>query len=107
MITIFCVAGRPRRAGTRYSSANTYAATTRASRSVISSSYLEGMSGSPSSPNTGSLRNPADFHIKPLVGGRRLARDHARARKRAHVPRVERLAALRADERGLDDGATR
>ena len=28
------------RAGTRYSSANTYAATTRASRSVISSSYL-------------------------------------------------------------------
>jgi hypothetical protein len=25
------------------------------------------MSGSPSSSNTGSLRNPADFHIKPLV----------------------------------------
>src|SRR5205085_3002268 len=35
-------AGRPCPAGTRYSSANTYAATTRASRSVISSSNLEG-----------------------------------------------------------------
>src|SRR5206468_10777823 len=41
----------------------------RASRSVISSSYLEGMSGSPSSLSGGSLRNPADFHIKPLADG--------------------------------------
>jgi hypothetical protein len=36
-------------------------------RSIISSSYLEGMSGSLSSPSRGSLRNPPDFHIKPLV----------------------------------------
>src|SRR5437870_6445801 len=46
---------------TRYSSAKTYAATTRASRSVISSSYLEGISGSPSSSSTGSLRNQPTF----------------------------------------------
>jgi hypothetical protein len=32
----------------------------------ISSSCLEGMYGSPSSSNTGSLQNPADFQIKPL-----------------------------------------
>jgi ubiquinone/menaquinone biosynthesis C-methylase UbiE len=61
-------AERLRPAGTEYSSANTYAATTRASRSVISSSRLEGhRSGSPSSSNSGSLRNPPDFHIKPRV----------------------------------------
>ncbi len=48
--------------GTESSSAKTYAATTRASRSAISSSDLEGtLSGSPSSSSGGSLRTHPTF----------------------------------------------
>src|SRR5215218_3601284 len=60
---------RPRRAGTGYSSAKTYAATTRASRSVvISSLHLEGHVWKPSFAlhRRVPARNPP-FHIKPLV----------------------------------------
>src|SRR6185312_13658899 len=62
-------AGRPPRAGTRYSSANTYPATTRASRSVISSSNLEGTQGLEAllrDQTAGPCPNPP-FHIKPLA----------------------------------------
>src|SRR5581483_1915377 len=60
---------RPPRAGTRYSSANTYAAITRASRSVISSSNLEGKHGLEAllrEQTAGPCRNPP-FHINPLA----------------------------------------
>src|SRR5215210_492807 len=60
---------RPGRAGTGYSSANTYAATTRASRSVvISSLHLEGHVWKPSLALRRRVpaRNPP-FHIKPLI----------------------------------------
>src|SRR5581483_6699281 len=56
--------------GTGYSSANTYAATTRASRSVISSSHLEGTDGLEAllrEQTAGPCRNPP-FHINPLAG---------------------------------------
>src|SRR5215213_8351142 len=60
---------RPGRAGTGYSSAKTYAAITRASRSiVISSLHLEGHVWKPSFALRRRVpaRNPP-FHIKPLV----------------------------------------
>ena len=61
--------GRPPRAGPRYSSANTYAATTRASRSVISSSNLEGTQvWKPFFVDRRVPANPPTLHIKPLVG---------------------------------------
>jgi len=61
-------AGRPCRVGTRYSSAKTYAATTRASRSVISSSDLEGTQVWKPFVLVGRVpANPPDFHIKPLA----------------------------------------
>jgi hypothetical protein len=59
----------------------TYAATTRASRSAISSSHLEGtVSGSPSwcVEKAGPCRSPP-FHIKPLAGWPRVATAHAAA----------------------------
>src|SRR5207244_9511282 len=58
---------RPGRAATRYSSAKTYAATTRASRSVISSSDLEGTQvWKPFFVIERVPANPPDFHINPL-----------------------------------------
>ena len=62
--------------GTGYSGAKTYAATTRASRSVISSSRFEGtLSGSPSSSPCGSLRTrPPHPHIRPLADPRDAAK---------------------------------
>src|SRR5438128_1207473 len=61
--------GRPGRRGTGYSSAKTYAATTRASRSVISSSYLERTQGLEALRlSAAGPCQPAGFHINPLVG---------------------------------------
>src|SRR4029453_15196246 len=78
---------RPPRTGSGYSSAKTYAATTRASRSVISSSHLEGTQvWKPFFDNDNEDPRPASapFHIKPLVGRSPLPRQ-LRQRAKRHV----------------------
>src|SRR5262249_12703467 len=68
--------GLPARAGSRYSSANTYAATTRASRSVISSSDLEGTQDwKPFDIEAEDPCRPPPFHIKPLAAEDPLLQD--------------------------------
>jgi hypothetical protein len=52
------------------------------------------MSGSPSSSNTGSLRNPADFHIRPLLDVEVDAEKEQRPEKDRESSREQRFRRL-------------